>query len=133
MTRRDILYATEWDEFGMGTCKLYITFFEQYIPLIFFQNHEPSPKITDKMILALNEVLLLDKALQGLFFEYFKDTKIPKVQEIHIDHENDRFEGIYSQVIMAMPLGEYLSFIIKNGKMIAIDTEGTYLDLLLEA
>jgi len=133
MTRRDILYATEWDECDMGTCKLFIDFFNQYIPFIFFQNHEPSPKITDKMILALNQILLLDKDLQGLYYETFGRLNIPKVQEIHIDHDNDRFESIYSEVIMLMDSGEYLSLIVKDGKMIRIDRKGTYLDSLVEA
>jgi hypothetical protein len=132
MTRRDILYTTEWDEFDMGVCKLFVPFFNQYIPFVFFQNHEPSPKLTDKMILALNAILVLEKEEQSVYFEAFGTLDAPKVQEIHIDHENDRFESIYSQVIMSMDSGEYLCFIVKDGKIIHIDRDGTYLDALVE-
>lgn len=132
MKRRDILFNTDWDEFDMGICKLFVPFFNQYIPFVFFQNHEPSPKLTDKMILSLNQILDLDEKLQDFYFETFGQENEQKVQEVHIDYDNDRFEGIYSEVILHSIEGEYVSLVFKDGKMVYIDREGSYLDTLVE-
>jgi len=132
MTRRDILFNTDWDEFDMGTCKLFVTFFNQYIPFIFFQNHQPTPNLTDKMILSLNHILTLEKESQALYFDTFQGGKAPKIQEIHIDQDNDKFESIYAEIIMQPIDNQYLSLIVKDACIIHLDKKGNYLDTLNE-
>lgn len=128
MTRRDILFNTEWDEFSMGTCKLFVDFFDQYIPFILFQENDHKPQITDKMIDALNQILSLETKQQPLYFEKFADHPYNRVSEIHINQEHDTRDGIYSEIIMQTPSGHYRSLIVKDGKIIACDTDGSYFD-----
>ncbi len=132
MTRRDIFFNTSWDEFDMGTCKLFVDFFNQYLPFIIFQNNKPKPKVSDKMLASINQVLELDEREQGVFFKEFENKEKLKVKEIHIDEENDRFNAIYTEIIMDTDSSEYLSFILKDGKIIFVDREGSYMDLLEE-
>ncbi|MDQ7084783.1 MAG: hypothetical protein Q9M36_07545 [Sulfurovum sp.] len=133
MKARDILFNTSWDEFDMGICKLSVPFFNQYIPFILFQNHDRKPKLTPKMIVALNHILELDIDKQTLYFEKYSKKDIPKVQEIHIDQDNDILDAVYSEVILSMPKGEYMSLVVKDGTIIHLDDKGTYLTSLKEA
>jgi len=130
MKARHILFNTSWDEFDMGTCKFFVPFFNQYIPFLLFQDHKPKPKLTDKMILAINLIMELDDKEQGLYFDEFGHDAEVKVSEIHIDQEHDDLDGVYSEIIMDMPSEEYLSMIVKDGKIIHLDRDGTYLDSL---
>lgn len=130
MKRRDILFNTNWDEFDMGTCKLYVDFFEQYITFIFFQNHKPKPQITDKMISALNQILELNQKEQSLSFQKFGDKEKYKVQEVHIDQENEKFEGVYSEVLLQADSNISTSLIIKDGKIIHLDNNHSYFNTL---
>ncbi|WP_225037260.1 hypothetical protein [Winogradskyella sp. SM1960] len=61
MTKEDILNRTTWNEYGQGHCPIYVNLFEKKIPFIFFQKHQPKPKITDKMTDIVNEILTLNK------------------------------------------------------------------------
>lgn len=130
MTRRDILYATSWDEFDMGVCKLFVPFFDQYIPFLFFQEHDRKPQITDKMIMALNSIMELEEKEQELYFEEFGESRAIKVNEIHIDQEHDKRDGVYCEIIINMPSKEYMSLIVKDGKIIHLDRDGSYFESL---
>ena len=130
MKARHILFNTSWDEFDMGTCKFLVPFFNQYIPFILFQDHKPKPALTAKMIKAINNIMELDVKEQELYFKEFGENSEVKVSEIHIDQEHDELEGVYSEIIMNMPSAEYMSMIVKDGKIIHLDREGTYLEAL---
>lgn len=49
------------------------------------------------------------------------------VQEIHISQENDSFQGRYSEIKIDSASDNLISIIIKNGKIIDFDDDGTYL------
>ncbi|CAA6809953.1 MAG: Unknown protein [uncultured Sulfurovum sp.] len=129
MGRKEILMNTKWDEFEMGTCRLFVNLFNQYIPFIFFQEHKPLPGISDRMIIALNQVMALDKDEQDFDFDGLGTNK---VKEIHLDQDNDNLSGIYAEIIMDTASGHYLSLIVKDAKVVAIDKEGSYFDRLIE-
>ena len=130
MKARHILFNTSWDEFDMGICKFDVKFFDQFIPFVLFQDHKPKPALTEKMIVAINNIMEFDAKEQGLYFEEFGENLEVKVSEIHIDQEHDGLDGVYSEIIMDMPKGEYLSMIVKDGKIIHLDRDGTYLESL---
>ncbi|HIP52176.1 MAG TPA: hypothetical protein EYG94_08830 [Campylobacterales bacterium] len=130
MKARHILFNTSWDEFDMGVCKYEVKFFDQFIPFILFQDHEPKPALTKKMIMAINNIMEFDESKQGLYFEEFGKNSDVKVSEIHIDQEHDVLDGVYSEIIMDMPEGEYMSMIVKDGVIIHLDKDGTYLESL---
>lgn len=127
MGRKEILMNTTWDEFEMGTCRLFVKLFDQYIPFIFFQEHKPMPSISDRMIVALNQVMALEKEKQTLDFN---ELGIHKVKEIHLDQENDNLNGIYAEIIMDTSSGDYLSLIVKDGEVVSVDRDGGYFDAL---
>jgi hypothetical protein len=130
MKARHILFNTSWDEFDMGVCKFHVEFFDQFIPFILFQEHKPKPALTEKMIMAINNIMNLDAKDQGLYFDEFGENSDIKVSEIHIDQEHDGLDGVYSEIIMDMPASEYMSMTVKDGKIIHLDRDGTYLELL---
>ena len=130
MKARHILFNTSWDEFDMGVCKFHVDFFNQFIPFLLFQDHRPKPALTEKMIVAINNIMKLDAKEQGLYFEEFGEDSDTKVSEIHIDQEHDDLDGVYSEIIMDMPIGKYMSLIVKDGKIIYLDKEGMYLESL---
>ncbi len=131
MKARDILFNTSWDEFDMGVCKFYVNFFDQFIPFLLFQDHKPKPKLTDKMIEAINNIMQLESSKQGFYFEEFGKNSDIKVKEIHIDQEHDDLDGVYSEIIMDMPSNEYLSMIVKDRVIVAFDRDGTYFESLV--
>ena len=61
MTKKEIILNTTWDEFEMGTCRLFVDVLNQYIPVVFFQDHKPTPNISNKMVQSINEILELDE------------------------------------------------------------------------
>ena len=130
MKARHILFNTSWDEFDMGTCKFQVDFFNQYIPFLLFQDHKPKPKLTEKMIMAINNIMALNMEKQELYLREFGDSSEVKVSEIHIDQEYDELDGVYAEIIMDMPNVEYMSLIVKDDKIISIDRTGTYFDTL---
>ena len=62
MTKEAILKSTTWDDYGMGTCPIFIDLFGEVIPFIFLQSCEPKPNISDKMVESVNEILSLTKS-----------------------------------------------------------------------
>jgi len=61
MTKKEVSLNTTWDEFEMGTCRLFIAALNQYIPTIFFQDHKPQPTISEKMLQSINDILAMTK------------------------------------------------------------------------
>ncbi len=154
MTKKEIILNTIWDEFEMGTCRLFVDVLDQYIPVVFFQDHKPSPDISDKMIRSINDILALDKneldTLKEILYTSYLSVLTDgdngdessmlnreelylnnKVKEIHIDQDNDRFNGVYSEIIMSSVSNNLINIIVKDAKIICLD-DGTYFDLLEE-
>lgn len=150
MTKKEISINTTWDEFEMGTCRLFVAIFDQYIPLVFFQDHKPKPSISNKMMKSINDILLLDEneveRLRVMLHEAYCSTfdtgdkgseskeevyAQSKIKEIHIDQENDRFTCIYSEMIIASVANSLVNIIIKDGRVFCLN-DGTYFDLLEE-
>ncbi len=128
MTKKELSVNIIWDEFEIGTCRLFIESLQAYIPVLFFQDHKPNPTISDTMLQAVNEILCMKRAE----FESLKQllqVENHSIKEIHIDQDNDIYAGVYSEFII--DTGEDLSktVIVKNGKFIAIN-EGNYFDTL---
>ncbi len=164
MTKEEILKNTIWDCYGMGTCPLFVNLFDKEISFVFFQDHQPNPDITDKMVQTINEVLALNKSelktIQEMLWEecnfaftvadygfepkdgethlqaHLKGFGIlnkedayakSKIQEVNIAQENDRLSGRYAEIKIQSASDNLISVIVKNGKLIDFDDDGTYL------
>jgi hypothetical protein len=132
MTKKELSINTKWDEFEMGTCRVFIEVLNKYIPFVFFQDHKPNPTISNKMLQSVNDILDMsidefDRLEEVLGKEVYDQSKI---KEIHIDQENDNFEGVYSEVIMDSASNSLISVIVKDGMFMCIN-EGTYFDTLV--
>jgi hypothetical protein len=136
MTRKEIMLNTKWDEFEMGTCGIFIPFFDQYIPFIFFQEHTPTPDISTKMIASINMIIGFDTSVRNTYLEAFKDEDgnylDHKVKEIHIDQDNDRLDGLYAEIIIQLPTSNTVNLIVKDGKIVCIDHDNSYFEKLAE-
>ena len=164
MTKEEILIKTTWDENEMGNCPLFVNLFDKEIAFIFFQDHQPKPSITDKMIDCVNDVLGLDTSelerikdflweecqfaftvsdygfepeseethleahLRGFEISNKDDAySKSKVLGIYIHQESDEFEGRYAEIAIDTASDNLISIIVKNGKLIDFDDDGTYL------
>jgi len=83
MTRKEIILNTKRDEFERGTCRIFVNFFDQYIPCILFQDH-------------------------------------------------DKFNAVYSEIIMNTSSNDLISLIIKDGKIVSLNNDGAYFDMIEE-
>ena len=102
------------------------------------------------MVQSINDILALDESeleiIKGMLHEAYlfasnttgesniskeEVYKKSKVKEIHIDQDNDRFDGVYSEVIMNSASNHLINIIVKDGKVICRD-DGTYFDSLEE-
>lgn len=133
MTKKEIMINTTWDEFEMGTCRLFVDVLNQYIPVIFFQDHKPNPSISNKMVQSVNAILDMDinafnRLEEILGVDLYEQSKI---NEIHIDQDNDKFNGVYSEIIMRSISPNLISIIVKDGKVMCLN-DGTYFDLIEE-
>lgn len=133
MTKKELSINVKWDEFEMGTCRLFVETLNQYIPAVFFQDHKPKPTISDKMLQGVNNILDMninefDRLAEILGVETYKNSKI---KEIHFDQDNDNYEGVYSEIILSTGTNEQVSVIVKNGKFIVVN-DGMYFDNLVE-
>jgi len=132
MTKKELSINTEWDEFEMGICPVFIEVLNKYIPVVFFQNHKPKPTISNTMLRSVNDILdmnidefnRLEEILGTNIYEQ------SKIKEIHIDQDNDNFDGVYSEVIMDSASNSLISVIVKDGKFMCIN-DGTYFDTLV--
>lgn len=150
MTKKEIILNTTWDEFEMGTCRLFVDVLNQYIPVVFFQDHKPTPNISNKMVQSINDIRALDENELGIIKEMLHEGYLfasnttgesntskeevyekSKVKEIHIDQDNDKFDGVYSEVIITSISNHLISIIVKDGKAKCYDN-GTYFDSLEE-
>jgi len=131
MTKKELSLNTKWDEFEMGICLVFFEVLNQYIPIIFFQEHKPTPAISDRMLQSLNT--LLDIPLE--IFENLKQIvgttfyEQSKIKEIHIDQDNDTFESVYAEVIMEAKDKSLISIIVKDGQFLCIN-DGSYFETL---
>ncbi len=117
MTKKELSINTKWDEFEMGTCRVFIEVLNKYIPVVFFQDHKPNPTISNKMLQSVNDILDMsidefDRLGEVLGKEIYEQSKI---KEFHIDQENDNFEGVYSEAIMESASNSQISVIVKDG------------------
>ena len=131
MTKKELSINVKWDEFEMGTCRLFVETLNQYIPAVFFQDHKPKPTISDKMLQSVNDILNMDKKefdrlgeIVGL--ETYQQSKI---KEIHFDQDNDIYVGVYSEVILSIEAKKQVSIVVKDGKFLCVN-DGTYFDTL---
>ena len=131
MTKKELSINVKWDEFEMGTCRLFVETLNQYIPAVFFQDHKPRPTISNKMLEAVNHILDMDEKefdrlgeLVGV--EVYQNSKI---KEIHFDQDNDIYVGVYSEVILSTEAKEQVSIVVKDGKFLCVN-DGTYFDTL---
>ena len=129
MTKKELSINTKWDEFEMGTCRLFVPVLNQYIPTVFFQDHKPKPTISNKMLQGINDILDMDENEFAKLGEIL-NVEDYKIKEIHIDQDNDVFEGVYSEVMVAAGLNEQVSIIVKDGKFLRTN-DGTYFDTLI--
>jgi len=130
MTKKELSINIKWDEFEMGTCRIFVETLNQYIPSVFFQDHKPKPTVTDKMMKAVNDILDMDR-------NEFDRLKVIlsvddyKIKEIHLDQDNDVYEGIYSEIIVSTGSNIQVSIIVKDGRFLCVN-DGTYFDKLVE-
>jgi len=164
MKREELLEKTTWDENEIGTCLLFVNWLEKEIPFKFFQDHQPQPNITEKMVETVNDILTLDKSNletiaemlweECLFSFQISDYGVElqenesdldanlrefgisnkqdaysksRIQEIHIDQENDKLNGRYAEIRIDSVSDNLISVIVKSGKLIDFDYDGVYL------
>ena len=131
MTKKELSINIKWDEFEMGTCRVFVETLNLYIPTVFFQDHKPKPTVSNKMLAAVNDILGMDKS-EFARIEDILGTEVyaqSKIKEIHIDQENDPYEGVYSEVIVDTGSNTQVSIIVKDGKFMFVN-DGTYFDTL---
>lgn len=132
MTKKELSINTKWDEFEMGICRVFIEVLNKYIPVIFFQDHKPKPTISNTMLQSVNDILDMNidefnRLEEILGTDIYEQSKM---KEIHIDQDNDNFDGVYSEVIMSTGSNAQVSIIVKDGKFMCIN-DGTYFDTLV--
>jgi len=132
VSNKELMLITKWDEFEMGICRLEVQFFNQYIPFVLFQEHRPKPNISKGMIKSINDILALHEVEQSFFQQEFSKELGYKVKEIHIDQDNDAFESVYSEIMMERVTGETVQLIVKDGKIICYNPDGSYFDSIEE-
>ena len=129
MTKKELSINIKWDEFEMGTCRVFVEKLNQYIPTLFFQDHKPKPTVSNTMLQSVNDILDMDMNAFNRLGEIL-DTQEYKIKEIHIDQDNDVFEGVYSEAIVSTGSNIQVSVIVKDGKFICVN-DGTYFDTLV--
>lgn len=132
MTKKEVSINTTWDEFEMGTCRIYIDALQKYIPVIFFQEHRPKPSVSAKMLQAINDILAMDKE-EFDRLEIFLGKEVyakSKIKEIHIDQDNDKYDSVYSELILSVSSESQSTVIVQDKKFICLN-DGTYFDSLV--
>ena len=132
MTKKELSINTAWDEFEMGICRVFIEVLNKYIPVVFFQDHKPKPTISNTMLQSVNDILDMSSDEFNRLEEILGTTiyEQSKIKEIHIDQDNDNFDGVYSEVIMSTGPNTQVSIVVKDGKFMCIN-DGTYFDTLV--
>ncbi|SFV70940.1 hypothetical protein MNB_SV-13-206 [hydrothermal vent metagenome] len=131
MTKKEVSINTTWDEFEMGTCRVFLEVLQKYIPIIFFQEHRPKPSISSKMLQALNDILDIEKE-EFDRLESILGTEVyaqSKIKEIHIDQDNDKYHAVYAELILNVSSKSLITVIIEDKKFICLN-DGTYFDAL---
>jgi len=130
MTKKELSINTKWDEFEMGTCRIFVETLNQYIPTLFFQDHKPKPAISNKMLQSVNDILGMDKD-EFNSLEELLGVEEYKIKEIHIDQDNDIYDDIYSEIIVTTESNVQKSVIVRDGKFLCLN-DNNYFDLLME-
>ena len=128
MTKKELSINIKWDEFEMGTCRLFVETLSQYIPTLFFQDHKPKPTVSNTMLKAVNDILDMDSDEFDRLKEIV-ETQDYKIKEIHIDQDNDIFGAVYSEVIVETAENTQVNVVVKDGKFFCVN-DGTYFDTL---
>ena len=129
MTKKELSINTKWDEFEMGTCRIFVERLNQYIPTLFFQDHKPKPTISNKMLQSVNDILAMDMDEFDRLGEIL-GTKEYKIKEIHIDQDNDVYDDIYSEIIVSTASNVQVSIIVRDGTFLCVN-DGNYFDSLM--
>ena len=129
MTKKELSINIKWDEFEMGTCRVFVETLNQYIPTLFFQDHKPKPTVSNTMLKSVNDILDMDVNEFDRLREIL-NVQDYKIKEIHIDQDNDVYIGVYSEVIVSTGLNLQVSVIVKDGKFVCVN-DGTYFDTLV--
>ena len=130
MTKKELSINVKWDEFEMGTCRLFVETLNQYIPAVFFQDHKPKPTISNKMLQGVNDILDMDSNEFDRIGEIL-GVESYKIKEIHIDQDNDVYVGSYAELIVSTGSNVQVTIIVKDGKFLCVN-DGTYFDNLVE-
>ena len=128
MTKKELSINITWDEFEMGTCRIFVETLNQYIPAVFFQDNKPKPTVTDKMLQGVNNILDMNSE-EFSRLEEIIGTETYKIKELHFDQDNDVYEGVYSEVILNTGTNQQVGIVVKDGKFIGVN-DGTYFDTL---
>ncbi len=130
MTKKELSINTKWDEFEIGTCRLFVSVLNQYLTVLFFQDHKPRPTISNKMLQGVNDILDMDINEFDRIGEIL-GVESYKIKEIHIDQDNDVYVGSYAEVIVSTGSNVQVTIIVKDGKFLCVN-DGTYFDNLVE-
>jgi len=128
MTKKELSINTKWDEFEMGTCRIFVDTLNQYIPTLFFQDHKPKPTISNKMLQSVNDILAMDMDEFNRLGEIL-GTKEYKIKEIHIDQDNDVYDDIYSEILVQTAANVQVSIIVRDGTFLCVN-DGSFFDSL---
>jgi hypothetical protein len=128
MTKKELSINIKWDEFEMGTCRVFVPVLNQYIPLVFFQDHKPKPTVSNKMLASVNDILGMEED-EFSRLEDILAIETYKIKEIHIDQDNDVYEGVHSEVIVSTGTHERVSVVVKDARFMFVH-DGTYFDTL---
>jgi len=128
MTKKELSINTKWDEFEMGTCRIFVETLNQYIPTLFFQDHKPKPTISNKMLQSVNDILAMDMD-EFNRLEEILGTKEYKIKEIHIDQDNDVYDVIYSEILVQTAPNVQASIIVRDGTFLCVN-DGSFFDSL---
>lgn len=133
MTKKELSINVKWDEFEMGTCRLFVETLNLYIPAVFFQDNKPKPTISNKMLQGVNNILDMDEKEFDRLGEIIgvEAYQQSKIKEIHFDQDNDIYVGVYSEVILGIETKEQVNIVVKDGKFLCLN-DGTYFDKLVE-
>lgn len=60
MTSNELINLINWNDIGIGTCRLYVKLFEREVLFTFFSSDIKRPKISEKMFETLTDVLKIE-------------------------------------------------------------------------
>lgn len=164
MNKQGFSAKINWDEYGIGHVKTYVSIFEKELEFEFFTHDGKKPSISDKMFATVEDVLNLSEGtiekIKDLLWEeaHFSFTVSdygcePKPNEtvedahfrefglfnkhdafeksdikgVQIQYESDQLNARYAEIKIESATDNLISIVVKNGKVIDFDDDGTYL------